>query len=646
MATIIEDGPFPSTNDYNFPDKFVIPATEYQPYDGKLTLYHRMPFDSDYNNTVAFVNEALQTSYFQNSYNIAAEFDNTQYVRHSADSFKVNASMYEISYCNYLRFFNANTSAQVGPVNEAKPYYGFITSVEYVSRKVCIVHFKLDIMQTYLFNFGFKECFIERMHVPKSQDKPGKWLLDEGLACGERMQYDFYTLSNAPFASNEYSNAIFYADINNVPAPPSGETGPYRSNEKLSGGIYGVTCNVMSGIKVEVYNNPADCASRLSAITEAGASDSVICVVQLPQAFMDSMLNTAFSDSFRAPSGNVINVDTNPFAERNGSYYGAFGNFIPKNNKLYTSPYYGLLGTSSSGDSHTYAFEDFDTSGLVAYNYDNAATFAMQFSISPTPSVSAVPRYYRGVSMMYEDELECSDFPQCVYATDSYRAWVAQNSNRVQFGIKQAGVNRDFSNAYNIQSLGQGVVGDVLGLAGSAASLYMGATGKFGSGAGANSGLTGLVNNTLGLAKNVADYGLNKEKIASDYQMALGSMQAQILDAQKIPDKSRGSAGAYANYTRNTVGFMFYKYHIKEEFARIIDRFFDFYGYKVNTVGVPKRRTRAHWTYIKTSVCNIDNNGMPCQYEETIRQIMNRGITFWVDPDEVGNYSLNNNVDY
>lgn len=642
MATIIEEGPFPSTKDYNFPDKFTLPATEYQSYDGNLTLYRKMPFDSDYNNTVAFQTEALQAWYFQNTDNIVAEFGSAQYIRHSADSFKVNANMNEIASCNYLRFFNANSSPSVGPVNEAHPYYAFVTNVEYLSKKTCIVYFKLDVMQTYLFNFRFKECFIERMHVPKSQDKPGKWLLDEGLPCGERMQYDKYSLDgHAPFSSGLYYNVIFYADVNNVPAPVSSDV---WSKNFDSDGIKGVASNVMSGIKIEVYSDPEKCSARLDAITAAGASDSVICVVQVPGAVAQ---RNYFENDFQGDrESDLVQVDNNPFNYTSGlGYLGKFGNYTPKNNKLFTSSYYGLLATSSSGDTHTYAFEDFDGSSFIG-GTDNSCYFRYYYSLSPTPSVSAVPVNYRGVDNMYEDEIECSDFPQCVYATDSYRAWVAQNSNRVQFGIKQAGVNRDFSNAYNIQSLGQGAVSNVLGLTSSAASLYMGVAGKFGTGTGANTGLTGLVNNTLGLAKNVADYGLNKEKIASDYQMALGSMQAQILDAQKLPDKSRGSAGAYANYTRNTVGFMFYKYHIKEEFARIIDKFFDFYGYKVNTIAVPNTLTRAHWTFLKTAVCNIENLGMPCQYEETIRQIMNKGITFWVDPDEVGNYSLNNNVDY
>ena len=56
--------------------------------------------------------------------------------------------------------------------------------------------------------------------------------------------------------------------------------------------------------------------------------------------------------------------------------------------------------------------------------------------VGTTPSVSIVPINYRGLDIDYEDEVECNDFPQCCYATDSYKAWLAQNGSSIDAAWK------------------------------------------------------------------------------------------------------------------------------------------------------------------------------------------------------------------
>ena len=69
----------------------------------------------------------------------------------------------------------------------------------------------------------------------------------------------------------------------------------------------------------------------------------------------------------------------------------------------------------------------------------------------------------------------------------------------------------------------------------------------------------------------------------------------------------------------------------------MIDDFFDKYGYAVNKIGMPKLNVRDVWTYIKTKNCTILGS-VPAGDMRTICNIFDKGITFWMDGDEVGRY--------
>nr|DAG68829.1 MAG TPA: Major tail protein [Caudoviricetes sp.] len=649
--------------DLTFPDvpRRMRIRTDYESTpESSITFYKGIPLDPSYNNTIAFNTLDAQETYF-NTYSLKKVLNKTQYIRHSANVIKVKAKMSEIFTYNYMSFINTSSSDTAG--FEEKNFYAFVTNVEYAGVNTCLVSYQIDVMQTFLFDFSFSTCFIERMHVPVSSDIPGNYRLDEGLPTGERMQYSKLPVDGAPYGS-DYANVIFLADVDNVPAEPSGALAPTWSNTKPSGtGRYGVCSNVMSGVKIEAYKSPAACYSRLDAITLAGAADSVICVVQMPAGlFGPNTAVTPFSNEFRSTVPNVYTgtVLSNPFKydTTTRAFLRELDGYTPNNNKLFTSPYFGLLCTSSSGESNTFAFEDFNL-GDVGYDSLFNASFNFFNCISPTPSVSAVPRNYRGLTVDYEDEVECHDFPQCVYATDSYKAWVAQNGYSYVTAVRANETQYEAARLANIGSTAAGIAGgaaNALGaLLGSGNSgLFSQAPGAFGADnrrqlagmgkyeavgstntGGILSGIGGMLNNAFSGAINDAQLGIN-------YGLTKQALEARKMDAKKLPDKSRGNAGSYMNYSRNTVGFMFYTYSIKNEYARMIDKYLDMFGYKVNKLGIPNIRTRPGWTYIKTTVCNLNNSFVPAVYEDKIKTIMNNGITFWRNPKFVGNYGVNN----
>ena len=67
------------------------------------------------------------------------------------------------------------------------------------------------------------------------------------------------------------------------------------------------------------------------------------------------------------------------------------------------------------------------------------------------------------------------------------------------------------------------------------------------------------------------------------------------------------------------------------------------FGYATKKIKVPNRNVRPHWCYTKTRDCVVKANA-PADDVRKICQIYDNGITFWKNPSEVGNYSLDNSV--
>ena len=81
----------------------------------------------------------------------------------------------------------------------------------------------------------------------------------------------------------------------------------------------------------------------------------------------------------------------------------------------------------------------------------------------------------------------------------------------------------------------------------------------------------------------------------------------------------------------------------KLKYAKIIDEYFDRYGYATKRNKKPNRNVRPHWCYTKTIGCTITGS-IPCDDATKICNIYKNGITFWMNGSEVGNYSLDNTV--
>lgn len=154
-----------------------------------------------------------------------------------------------------------------------------------------------------------------------------------------------------------------------------------------------------------------------------------------------------------------------------------------------------------------------------------------------------------------------------------------------------------------------------------------------------------LTQNSVNIALDVAQAGISLAagNVASA-GVGIASTVAQVHQASLQPYQARGNLNSgdvvYAS-GKNT--FHFYYMNIKEEFAKIIDDYFDMFGYKKNRVKVPNKAHRSRWWYTKTIDVNIDG-AIPNKDMQKIKNCYDNGITFWRNASEIQNYSLSNKI--
>lgn len=255
--------------------------------------------------------------------------------------------------------------------------------------------------------------------------------------------------------------------------------------------------------------------------------------------------------------------------------------YTPRNNKLLCYPYNYILLSNNAGSSNVLQYEHFSTDKC-------------KFEVAGVPSVGGsvkcAPLNYKGLERMQQEGILLGKFPVCSWSSDLYTNWLTQNAVNVGLGIASGGLQ---------------VVG----------GLMLGATG-----AGALAGAGSVASGAMSIAQTVGQV----------YQMSF------------TPNSAEGNTnGGDINTCYKMNIFYFHQMSIKKEYAKIIDGYFDMYGYKTNRVGVPSSQHRENYWYTKTIGVNIDGD-LPQEDLKKIKSCYDNGITFWKTPANIGNYNVTN----
>lgn len=503
-----------------------------------VVLLKDIPWNANYEATMWFGDTIAQLSYFTNPDKVVARFEKQSYVRPSGtlggviDVRELADNLYNV---NYMMFQNLNFSG--------KWFYAFVTGIEYVNNKTTRITFEIDVMQTWLIynDFSLNECFVEREH--SATDNIGDNLIAEDLELGD---YFFNDMGQLGGFDSDYSIVIGSTFIDILER----EDGSFL-RVPISGAIYG---GIYSGVYFNVFTSGIEASDFLDKATLANYSDGVLSVFMIPSAYV--------REQGSSEPHSITNSITKYYVDING--------YTPKNNKLFTFPYNFLSISDNNGNVANYPYEYFNS---------EQCNFKTTIALACTPEAQCVPLNYKGVvNENYNERMIISNFPQCAYTIDSYRAWLAQNAIPMTASVGSTIVGGIFSGA-----VGGGVGGAIVGGVSSA---------------------IGSVSNAL----------------------------AQRHVASTLPPQARGSQTSVINMATKTQGFRSYRVQIRAEFAKIIDDFFQKYGYATKQVKVPNTNVREHWTYVKTIGCTI-TGALPSDDEVAICNIFDSGITFFKDEE-------------
>lgn len=489
-----------------------------------VKVLRNVPLDSSYTDTLDFSSVSAQTTYFTGKakYN----FNNLTPVKlQNALRLPVNAdSLYD---CNYVMFQNANFGS--------KWFYAFITEIKFINVNMSEVLFDIDVMQTWWFDWTIKPSYVEREH--SNTDAVGDNMVLENVELGE---YINETGETTDFFES-YVGVI--ATAYNAEGTPGGYVGGTFSGLDYVAGL---------------INN----------------SEQVNMLLEYLRTTVAANKADAITSTFIMPA-DFYTTETTPALKRFevAKKQTSVGSYTPKNKKLLTYPYNMLMVSTSDGQSAKYRYE---------YFQGTTSAFVLECAMGCNPEIVLEPIAYNNQQFNIDESLALSGFPQFGFSIDTFRAWLAQNSNSI---FISAATNM-------LGMVGSSLTGNPVGVGLSAV------------------GLVGTVNN--------------------------------LVMASFKSEQSRGAQGSNTLVGTREKNFYFYNRHIREDYAKIIDDYFSMYGYATNQVKVPNINGRPSWNYVKTREAKIVGS-VPFEDIERIKTAFNEGITFW-HGDYVGDYSRNNQV--
>lgn len=532
-----------------------------------IRVLHNINLDADYINTLTFANVTAQATYFSN--NTKYTFPAQTYQRVNKNVVRVNRKADDMYDCSYLMFQNTSYGN--------KWFYAFIDRVEYVNDVTSNIYYHIDKIQTWLKDWTFMPCFVERMHT--ETDLVGGNIIPEPLDTGEMVFNDYRVYGELlPMAI-----IILIADMD-VDDDKHGQ----------------LIDNCYSGCRALMYHvndTGIDTCNRRIESYNQSRPDAIVGIYMLP-----AVLLGRFEDDHEIAFSNQGYSDTLTLTGITES--DTLDGYNPRNKKLLTYPFNYLNIDNASGQSLSLRYEFFP-SRIPQLKINACRTQPVTITLEPY-NYKSTDR--EGVEhTLHTEILTLNGYPMCSWTMDSWKAWVAQNTLPLL---------ADTSVSWAKTAVGAGI-------AGSAVSLP-----------------------NLALEKSVADTSEivqgKTNAISQGGLSATGSILSQVSRSAIQADVCRGNVNSgNVKLASNKQSFFYGRISVNYQTASVIDSFFDKYGYAINRIITPNIMSRPQWNYLKTIECTIRGN-IPSDDKKDICDIINRGITFWHNPANLGDYSQPN----
>lgn len=548
-----------------------------------IVLCKNVPLDASYDHTVTFASQAAQLAYFYSkAYKV---IHSNSYQRAMKNRLRIECTMEEAVQCNYLYFNNLSF--------ENKTFYAFITGWEYVNNVTTEITYELDVFQSFWFDIDIKASFVEREHsltdvagantVPETLEQ-GEYILD-GMSAFEPYAIQDVVAINA--------SAIFYCTFAATRDSQHVITGYTKFDGGQLHGVYTGLCPIPIGSEAGIQEFIQDVTDSSFPYID-GIKVAYMCPFE-PLSY-DAVKFTPISWSFNLPKHNTT-----------------LAGYTPKNKKLLTYPY-NVLRVRTDTDSTIYRWEFFSNAN---------AEFTMEGYFLPEPTLSLIPKNYNSATarnFCIENRLTIKEFPQVSVDADVWKVYMAQHG----------------------ASLVTSMIGSTVE---TGAKLLAISQGGLAAGAAFPDYRAGKLVPSAPMAGNMAG-GISPDPVstlsAASSLTGIASSLAQLYELSKRPPELKGTQTALSDYSTGAKKFYADNLCIRPEYARIIDDYFSMFGYATHRVKVPNITGRPYWNYVKTQGVVLDIANAPQPYIQKVMDCFNRGITFWHDPANVGNYALDN----
>ena len=488
----------------------------------------------------------------------------------------------KIRDCNYLFYKNNGFTDKD---NNVRTFYCFITNMEYVSVDSTLITFETDVFQTYQFDFTIKPSFIEREHV--SSDNPGEHTIPEGLEIGDFVIDDIIkqkamTKDNCCYIlASRFDTYVVYDG-----------TTPKINKVQNGGGIYN---GIVNGLKYYFYDNTDDGIAKLQetiqAFSNSGVADAIDTIFIVPNfGFQKHYVGESNCYGYIIDSKTSYNMGWESYNTPQIYKPSSLNGYTPRNKKLLTHPYCYMVMNNGNGGNALFKYELFKNPETP-----NICDFIINTALTPGMSINLKPQYYKTSSIADPNQSEAlpgGKYPICGWISDSYTNWLTQNALNIKLGIV-------------------------------ASSAQVG----------------------LGTFEMGAFPGQGSQNILGGLSNIFGSMKEIYLNREFMTPQSESNVNTGdVNFSTSNSTFTCYKMSIKQEYARIIDSYFDKFGYKVNELKTPNYNSRTNWNFLKTIDINIDSNCIPQNEIQILKDMFNKGVTLWHNPSTIFDYSQSNNI--
>lgn len=532
-------------------------------FNPSSTIYLcNVDFDSSYKNIRFFENATAQRQYFNGK--VVKTLSEYTTVREALPDggtrsklrVAMNIDSVRALPCNYMFYQNANHGSRM--------FFAFIVDLIYKNEGTTEIVFETDVWQTWQFDITILDSYVEREHSVTDG------YFDNTVPEAFNFQnYSYEKAADSPLGNWGY----LIAASERLTGEDSTDEGLVTRGRAMSGIYQGLYFYYFTGETVTSKIN-----SLLDSL-DANGLEAVQFITLVPQfnLGLSGVFDDGYVQSTLNPAERTIYI--NNFID-NGLT--KFGSYEPKNRKLFTFPFFSLCVSNHNGEQAEYRVEDFADRSSIQ--------FKMYGDISANPSVTLIPKDYKGLELDYDNGISITGFPQCSFNSDTYKLWVAKN----QFGM---GVSALANGAQII-----GGVASIATGAGAVAGASMIASGV--------TGVLGTINNSIQASKE-------------PNRITIGGNKTNLLTAIK----------------QNNFVLTYRK--IKQSDAETIDNFFTMYGYQTNRIKKPNLKSRPFFNYVKCVGVNI-RGGIPMDDMARIKMIFDNGVTLWKSGAAVGDYSVNN----